>query len=103
MRANLRVNRASAVMFFCALVCLSIVTGASAAPDTLHGDIKVHDPSLIKQGDTYYLFSTGDSRGLINQGNIQIRKSTDLINWQFTGTVFLTTPQWITTALGFRP
>jgi arabinan endo-1,5-alpha-L-arabinosidase len=99
MRAKL--TGAWAMMFFCALLCLSIATGVRAL--TLQGDIRVHDPGMIKQGDTYYLFSTGDSRGLINQGNIQIRKSTDLVNWQFTGTVFLKTPQWITTALGFRP
>ncbi len=58
---------------------------------------------MIKQGNTYYLFSTGDSQGIINRGNIQIRKSTDLINWQFAGTVFRTTPEWIITALGSRP
>jgi arabinan endo-1,5-alpha-L-arabinosidase len=83
------------------LLCAGIVDGARGA--RLQGDINIHDPSLIKQGDTYYLFSTGDSRGLINQGNVQIRKSNDLISWQFVGTVFPKTPEWITAALGFRP
>lgn len=109
------VSRAFCQILFC-LVCLatpsvsavnSSPNGAARAQATpgpgLQGEIKVHDPSLIKQGGTYYLFSTGDSRGLINEGNIQIRKSADLIYWEFVGTVFPTTPEWITKALGFRP
>jgi arabinan endo-1,5-alpha-L-arabinosidase len=94
------------MIFICALLCLNIVVNAVmpvAAAARLEGDINIHDPSLIKQGDTYYLFSTGDSRGVINQGNVQIRKSNDLINWRYVGTVFPATPEWITAALGFRP
>jgi beta-xylosidase len=33
----------------------------------------VHDPSIIKAGDTYYVFCTGNG--------IPVRKSTDLIDW----------------------
>jgi len=87
------------------LVLLNISLGSQVPADaaTLQGDINVHDPSMIKQGNSYYLFSTGDSQGITNQGNIQIRKSSDLINWQFVGTVFRSTPEWIITALGLRP
>jgi len=38
------------------------------APSQLQGDFRVHDPAMIKQGDTYYIFSTGDER--YHQGNI---------------------------------
>ena len=85
------------------LLCINLASHVPADAATLQGDINIHDPSMIKQGDSYYLFSTGDSRGLINQGNIQIRKSTDLIAWQFVGTVFPSTPEWIITALGLKP
>jgi arabinan endo-1,5-alpha-L-arabinosidase len=63
-----------------------------AAGDIDHGDIHVHDPTMVKQGRTYYVFSTG--------GGIQIRTSTDLVRWRFAGTVFATIPSWVTDAVG---
>jgi arabinan endo-1,5-alpha-L-arabinosidase len=66
------------------------------------GDFRTHDPGMIHQGQTYYVFSTGDERGL-NEGNILIRKSSDLSYWQLVGTVFQTIPAWITEELGTRP
>ena len=39
----------------------------------------VHDPSMAREGGTYYLFSTGDPAGVIGNGNIQIRTSRDLV------------------------
>jgi len=49
----------------------------------------VHDPMIVKDGDTYYLFSTG-------QG-VQLRTSSDLKSWQAAGQVFDSKPAWITT------
>ncbi|HEX6291879.1 MAG TPA: arabinan endo-1,5-alpha-L-arabinosidase [Herpetosiphonaceae bacterium] len=72
------------------------------APAVLAGDIRTHDPGMIRQDTTYYVFSTGDERGL-NQGNIQIRTSRDLATWGLIGTVFDTIPSWITTELGSTP
>ena len=46
----------------------------------------MHDPSIIKAGDTYYLFSTG--RG------IPIRRSRDLFHWEQAGRVFDDNPEW---------
>jgi arabinan endo-1,5-alpha-L-arabinosidase len=61
-------------------------TGA-AQPADLAGPITgVTDPSIIKQGDTYYLFSTGPG--------IPIRASNDLIHWQVIGQVWGTIPAW---------
>jgi arabinan endo-1,5-alpha-L-arabinosidase len=40
----------------------------------------VHDPTIIKQGDTYYVFCTGPG--------IPIRKSKDLVHWLTAGRVF---------------
>ena len=59
---------------------------------TMQGDLRAHDPSLIKQDNTYYVFSTG--------GGIQIRTSTDLLTWQLIGTVFDVIPSWVIDAVG---
>jgi arabinan endo-1,5-alpha-L-arabinosidase len=65
--------------------------------------IYVHDPTMAKQGGTYYLFSTGDPAGVIGNGNIQIRTSPNLRSWTYDGTVFATKPAWITSTLGSVP
>lgn len=51
------------------------------------GARSVHDPAIIRQGDVYYLFSTG--RG------IPIRRSWDLRHWEVIGRVFEDLPTWI--------
>ena len=49
-------------------------------------DISVHDPVVIKQNDTYYLFSTGEG--------IACFSSKDLINWTKEPAVFAEKPIW---------
>ncbi len=58
------------------------------------GNANVHDPTVIKEGDTYYVYSTDaiyKPRGekfdddTVHVGNIQIRSSKDLVNWNFEG------------------
>jgi arabinan endo-1,5-alpha-L-arabinosidase len=58
------------------------------------GPYNVHDPSCIKAGDYYYLYSTDavylkerPKREDIPEemGNIQVRRSKDLVNWEFAG------------------
>jgi arabinan endo-1,5-alpha-L-arabinosidase len=78
-------------------------TGASQAATGTAPYTFVHDPTMAKEGGTYYLLSTGDPAGTIGNGNIQIRTSPDLRNWTYTGTVFDQKPAWITTALGNIP
>jgi arabinan endo-1,5-alpha-L-arabinosidase len=63
----------------------------------------IHDPTMARQGNTYYTFSTGDPAGTIGNGNIQIRTSHNLRTWQYTGTVFAQQPAWITSTLGSIP
>src|SRR5438105_15208141 len=46
----------------------------------LKGDIRVHDPVMIKQGNTYYVFHTGKG--------VSIKTSKDRIQWKQAGTVF---------------
>lgn len=58
----------------------------------LQGDLKVHDPVIIQEDDTYYVFSTsGRRRG----GLIPIRCSTNLTEWTYCGNVFDRLPEWI--------
>ncbi len=49
-------------------------------------EIPVHDPVMIKQDDTYYVFGTGYG--------IEVRSSKDLKNWKLEDHVFENPPQW---------
>ncbi len=52
------------------------------------GPYNVHDPSIVKVGDTYYCYNTDVCYGCEIQPGIQVRKSTDLIQWEFVGWAF---------------
>jgi arabinan endo-1,5-alpha-L-arabinosidase len=52
------------------------------------GSYNVHDPSIKKFGDYYYCYSTDVGYGITVPAGIQIRKSKDLVQWQFVGWVF---------------
>jgi len=86
------------------IMCLTIIylsLGIRAA-FAVSGNISAHDPSMIKVGSCYYVFSTGNNS--YNKGNIQIRKSCNLSSgWSLIGTVFTSVPSWITTQLGSTP
>lgn len=55
---------------------------------SMWGYRNVHDPSILKVGDTYYCYSTDAAFGTDIKPGIQVRKSKDLINWDFVGWVF---------------
>jgi arabinan endo-1,5-alpha-L-arabinosidase len=55
-------------------------TGASAR------QVSIHDPVMAKEGDTFYLFSTGPG--------ITLYSSTDLKTWKLRGRIFSTEPAW---------
>jgi arabinan endo-1,5-alpha-L-arabinosidase len=60
---------------------------------TLSGDYPVtHDPSIAKEGNTYYVFAT-TSRP--DEGQFPIRCSNDLLAWKLCGHVFDKIPEWI--------
>lgn len=57
--------------------------------------ISAHDPVMIRQGKTFYVFSTG--RG------IRVRSSDDLLTWQQKSPVFSSGPDWAQKAVsGFK-
>ena len=69
------------------LPLLLVVVFPLSQSTELEGDIRqVHDPSIIKAGDTYYLFST--------RAGIAIRCSKDLVHWRLCGDVFAHLPEW---------
>lgn len=76
------------------VLCMLLFVSASPAM-AQHIDIRVHDPVMIKQQDTYYLFCTG--RG------ITVYSSHDMVDWERLDPVFSESPQWAVEAVaGFR-
>src|SRR3954451_424597 len=59
-----------------------------------------HDPTLIKEGGWYYDVITGDAG---TRMYLPVRRSKDLIHWEFLGPVFSTPPAWVPAALGVTP
>lgn len=80
-----------------ALVSVMWSWGALASPPpqafNLQGDIAgAHDPSMIREGNTYYVFTTGKAA---DGGQFGIRCSNDLTHWTNCGHVFDAVPAWI--------
>lgn len=66
--------------------------GAAQAVLALDGDLSpVHDPVVIKEKGTYYVFCTGGRNG---RGVLPIRTSTDMRTWKASGFVFESLPEW---------
>lgn len=63
---------------------LLLATALSAATEPRQ--VSIHDPVLAREGDTYYLFSTGPG--------ITFYSSTDRVNWRRRGRVFPGDPAW---------
>ena len=64
-----------------------IAMSIAALSNTENAIKHVHDPCIIKQGEYYYVFSTGPG--------VMIRRSKDLVNWEFVGRVFEEdVPKW---------
>jgi arabinan endo-1,5-alpha-L-arabinosidase len=60
----------------------------------VEGDVEgVHDPSIIKEGGTWYLFGTATERG--PHAQLPMRCSNDLQHWKRCGAVFEDIPDWI--------
>ena len=59
----------------------------------LSGDYPVtHDPSIAREGNTYYVFATTANA---YKGQFPIRCSHDLLEWKLCGQVFDNIPAWI--------
>jgi len=80
MSAQHRVIRLFTAIF---IACVLPGGGADAGPL----DVSVHDPVMIQQDNTYYLFHTGSG--------ISVKSSTDMIHWEEEEQVFESTPGWV--------
>lgn len=62
---------------------------ASFSNRSLWGPYNTHDPSILKAGDWWYCYSTDAAYGNPPElkPGLLVRRSKDLINWQFMGTV----------------
>lgn len=52
------------------------------------GPYNVHDPSIVKDGEYFYCYNTDVAFGADVRPGIQIRRSKDLVDWEFYGWVF---------------
>lgn len=59
---------------------------AFIAPFISAKQVDVHDPVMTREGDTWYLFSTGPG--------ITIYSSKDRVNWRYSDRAFATEPTW---------
>jgi arabinan endo-1,5-alpha-L-arabinosidase len=61
----------------------------------------VHDPSVEKSGDYYYMYQTDASYGNATDGHGHFfyRRSKDLINWEFMGPSMTEAPAWVKDSL----
>ncbi|MEZ2715796.1 arabinan endo-1,5-alpha-L-arabinosidase [Niallia circulans] len=57
------------------------------------GTLGTHDPTIIKEDDFYYMFSTDTYIDNAPTEGAQIRKSKDLIHWDYIGTALKAVPQ----------
>ncbi len=73
-------------------IFLALAPGAQALEPS--GDIVgIHDPVIIREKDSYYLYSTN---GDAPPATLRIRSSTDLKQWTARGHVFDKLPDWAT-------
>lgn len=77
------------------ILLLTLIVGPAIAHaqnerNPLKGDLRVHDPAMIKDGNTYYVYSTGMG--------IPFKTSKDRIHWKNAGRVFSANniPAWFT-------
>ena len=87
--------RALTLALLVALIVLPARAARAAATDPI-----AHDPTMIKQGGYYYDVITGDA-GTVTY--LPLRRSRDLVHWEFLGTVFTEPPAWVVDALGTTP
>src|SRR5579875_546915 len=82
-----------ACLIACVFMATPVVSAHAQKAYPLQGDYAfTHDPSIAKDGGTYYVFATGRAP---EGGQFPIRCSEDLIHWKHCGHVFDDVPQWI--------
>ncbi|MCD8741582.1 arabinan endo-1,5-alpha-L-arabinosidase [Mucilaginibacter roseus] len=76
-------------------IVLLLLSGLCASAQVLRKDISVHDPVIIKQDSTYYIFCTGNG--------VAVWSSVDMLNWKREKPVFAQAPKWAVDSIsGFK-
>lgn len=70
----------------CGFVLMLHVHAQQIQPSQPIPQVSVHDPVMAKEGDTYYVFSTGPG--------ITFYSSSNMKDWQLEGRVFADAPTW---------
>jgi arabinan endo-1,5-alpha-L-arabinosidase len=86
----------SLVLCFATAIFAADKTKSGKIPEALQleGDVEyTHDPSIAKDGDTWYLFGTAN--GPVRKGELPVRCSQDLHHWRLCGYVLEKIPDWI--------
>ncbi|KRE29114.1 arabinan endo-1 5-alpha-L-arabinosidase [Agromyces sp. Soil535] len=87
-----RVARGVSVLAAASVIALLAACAPGGARE-LTGDLAAHDPALARDGDTWYVYSTGN--GTVADGNIQVRSSDDGVTWRYDGEVWQEKPGWL--------
>ncbi len=83
----------SAALLLGSAVLSSVLHAQQPRALDLSGDVAgTHDPSIAKDGNTWYVFATGKTR---EGGEFAIRCSEDLHTWRLCGQAFEDIPHWI--------
>ena len=87
-------RRLNALLYSSICVFMSFAAAAQQPKAfDLSGDFwGTHDPSVMKEGNIWYVFATGKTK---DGGQFQIGCSTDLTTWKLCGHVFDQIPDWI--------
>jgi len=64
----------------------------------------VHDPTVVKDREYYYMYQTNASYGNVHVGHgfYPYRRSKDLVNWDFQGAAFSQVPSWVKDTLNSK-
>lgn len=82
----------AAVLSVVTALALAGCAGGGGARE-LTGDLMTHDPALVVEDGTSYVYSTGNAT--IGDGNVQIRSSDDGRHWRYRGEVWEEKPDWL--------
>jgi arabinan endo-1,5-alpha-L-arabinosidase len=90
-------RRAALVLALFSIPAIGVSTISADEPRVfaVQGDVAgVHDPSIIREGGTWYLFATTPPKGKTSE-QFPIRCSQDLVHWKACGYVLPEIPVWI--------
>ncbi|MDT8418044.1 MAG: arabinan endo-1,5-alpha-L-arabinosidase [Lutibacter sp.] len=61
----------------------------------------VHDPTVEKSGEYYYMYQTDASYGNVHEGygHFPYRRSKDLVTWEYMGSAMTKAPEWVKDSL----